>query len=93
MNSTTPTPIPEANETKTETESTTNPEPLPEALTAEEVAALLRISRKRVYSAFKKGELPGGRRIGSALRFSRSRVLKWLFDGQERAPRSPRGAR
>lgn len=65
----------------------------PEVLTAEEVANLLRVNRKTVYTAFKQGEIPGGRRIGGTIRFSRSRVLEWLGNGQEHGSRSPRGAR
>lgn len=83
---------PDQEDIKTETE-TTIPEQPPEVLTADEVASLLRVSRKTVYAFFKKGEIPGGRRIGAALRFSRTRVLQWLAEGQERALRSPRGAR
>jgi len=62
-------------------------------LTADEVAKLLRVNRKTVYAAFKQGEIPGGRRIGGTIRFSRARVLEWLGQGQACAPRSPRGAR
>jgi excisionase family DNA binding protein len=75
--------------TEVETESTTEE---PKVMTAEEVARLLRVNRKTVYAAFKQGEIPGGRRIGGTIRFSRERVLEWLAQGQERAPRSPRGA-
>lgn len=68
-------------------------EHLSEVLTAEDLAELLHISRKTVYNAFKRGDIPGGRKIGATLRFSRDRVLKWLFEGQERSPRSQRGSR
>lgn len=80
---------PVASETNNTTPSTSRPE----VLTADEVAALLRVNRKTVYAAFKKGEIPGGRRIGGTIRFSRERVLQWLADGQACASRSPRGAR
>jgi|CXWL01.1.fsa_nt_gi excisionase family DNA binding protein len=93
MSSTTQAPTPETIKTETQTENTANAEQLSEVLTADEVASLLRVSRKSVYTFFRKGEIPGGRRIGAALRFSRTRVLQWLAEGQERAPRSPRGAR
>ena len=97
MSSTTPTPSPETKETETETEtkaeSITTHEPLPEVLTADEVANLLRVNRKTVYTAFKQGEIPGGRRIGGTIRFHRDAVLNWLGQGQACAPRSPRGAR
>lgn len=76
-----------------ETINTTTSTSRPEVLTADEVAALLRVNRKTVYAAFKKGEIPGGRRIGGTIRFSRERVLQWLADGQACASRSPKGAR
>ena len=65
----------------------------PAVITADEVAKLLRVNRKTVYTAFKQGEIPGGRRIGGTIRFYRDRVLEWLAQGQECAPRSPKGAR
>lgn len=51
---------------------------LPLVLNVAEVAELLRVNRKTVYSAFKRGEIPGGRRIGNAIRFDRDAVLAWL---------------
>lgn len=75
-------------------EKAIHPDPLPEVLTADEVAHLLRINRKTVYAGFKAGEIPGGRRIGGTIRFHRDAVLRWLAESQERAPRSPsRGVR
>lgn len=76
-----------------ETNNTTASTSRPEVLTADEVADLLRVNRKTVYAAFKKGEIPGGRRIGGTIRFSRERVLQWLAEGQVNGSRSPRGAR
>ena len=64
---------------------------MPEVLTADELAAMLRINRKTVYAAFKAGELPGGKRIGGTIRFSRDAVLRWLAEGQ--VSRSSRGLR
>jgi excisionase family DNA binding protein len=64
-------------------------EELPEVLTADEVARLLRVNRKTVYAAFKRGEIEGGRRLGGRIRFSRDRVLEWLAEG--RVSRSSRG--
>jgi excisionase family DNA binding protein len=89
MSNTTQAPTPEAIETKTKTRD----ESRPKVLTAHEVAALLRVNRKTVYAAFKLGEIPGGRRIGGTIRFHRDAVLNWLAQGQERALRSPKGAR
>ena len=64
-------------------------EVLPQVLTADELAALLRINRKTVYAGFKAGEIPGGKRIGGTIRFSRDAVLRWLAEGQ--VSRSSRG--
>lgn len=80
-------------ETKTDTDDKDSVTGEPEVMTAEEVADLLRVNRKTVYTAFKRGEIPGGRRIGGTIRFSRTRVLQWLGNGQEHVSRSPRGAR
>jgi excisionase family DNA binding protein len=66
-------------------------ERLPEVLTADELARLLRINRKTVYAGFRAGDIPGGQRIGGTIRFSRDAVLRWLAEG--RASPSPRGAR
>ncbi len=49
---------------------------LPTILTAQEVAQLLRVSRKTVYEAARHGELPGVLRIGRALRFHRDAILQ-----------------
>ena len=49
----------------------------PEVLTADEVAALLRVNRKTVYEAAQRGELPH-RKLGRRLLFERSIILAWL---------------
>jgi len=59
-------------------------------LTVDELAALLRVERKTVYAAIRRGEIPGVRRIGSVLRASRGAVLDWLAQGQGRVSRSRR---
>lgn len=66
---------------------------LPIIMTADDVAELMHVNRKTVYALFKKGVIPGGRRLGAVIRFSRERVLQWMDDGQACASRSPRGAR
>lgn len=48
-----------------------------EVLTADEVAKLLRLDRKTVYTAAAKGEIPC-RRIGRKLLFNRSTLMAWL---------------
>ena len=91
MNDTADTLRQEAIETENEIQDT-HPEPLSDVLTADQVARLFHLNRKTVYAAFKAGEIPG-RRIRGAIRFHRDRLLQWLAEGQERASRSPRGAR
>jgi excisionase family DNA binding protein len=66
------------------------PEELPAVLTVDEVAELLRVDRKTVYEQIARGELPGARRVGRAIRISRDAVIKWLAEGQGRVPRSRR---
>jgi excisionase family DNA binding protein len=61
---------------------------LPAILTVDELATFLRVNRKSVYDAVAKGEVPGARRIGRAIRISRDAMLEWLIQG--RVPRSSR---
>ncbi|WP_348980544.1 helix-turn-helix domain-containing protein [Polyangium sp. 15x6] len=65
---------------------------LPAVLTADELAALLRVDRKTVYNLITRGDIPGVRRLGKTIRISRDAVLRWLSEGQSRVSRS-RGAR
>jgi len=53
----------------------------PSVLTVDEVAGLLRVNRKTIYELIARGEIPGARRLGRALRFSRDAVLDWLRQG------------
>jgi excisionase family DNA binding protein len=53
-------------------------------LTPNEVAALLRTTRKAVYAKTERGQLPGVTRIGRRLLFRRDMLLHWL--DQKRAP-------
>jgi excisionase family DNA binding protein len=62
----------------------------PAVLTVAELAVLLRLDRKTAYAAIGRGEIPGFRRIGGRLRGSRETVLRWLAEGQGRAPQSTR---
>jgi excisionase family DNA binding protein len=51
---------------------------LPPVITVDEVASLLRVNRNIVYDLFQRGEIPGGRKVGRSIRFSRDTVIKWL---------------
>ena len=55
---------------------------LPHVLNADEVAELLRVDRKTVYSMVARKKLPGCRRVGRCLRFHRDRILQWLADAE-----------
>jgi excisionase family DNA binding protein len=62
---------------------------LPPLLTAEELAALLRVQPKTVYAAIRRRQIPGIVRVGRLIRISRTAVLAWLA-GQDREVRSRR---
>ena len=59
-----------------------NTEYLPEVLTVDELARLLRISRGSAYQAVRSGTIPGVVRIGKTLRIDRDAVLAWLGQGR-----------
>jgi excisionase family DNA binding protein len=53
-----------------------------------ELAAYLRVDTRVVYEMIGRHEIPGVRQVGRQYRINRETVLKWLADGQGRAPRS-----
>lgn len=63
----------------------------PEVLTADEAAELLRVSRKAVYAAANRNEIPGAFRIGRSVRFSRAALVAWMSQG--RVVPNPKGQR
>ncbi|MGH7283565.1 MAG: helix-turn-helix domain-containing protein [Polyangiaceae bacterium] len=81
MSNTTPAPSEEPTENETEINNAITIEQLPEVLTVNEVARLLRVNRKTVYRAIERGEFPCARRIGNTIRVARDAMLRWL-DGQ-----------
>jgi len=62
--------------------------PLPTVITVDELAELLRVDRKTIYSLIARSELPGVRRLGRAVRIHRDTVLAWVEQGQGRVSRS-----
>lgn len=54
----------------------------PEVMKVSEVAELLRVDRKTVYSMIQRRRLPGVRRVGRCVRISRSALLAWLADAE-----------
>ena len=53
---------------------------LPLLLHVEEVADLLRLSRKAVYAMVERDEIPGVTKLGRRLRFRRDALEAWLVD-------------
>ncbi|MCP4601448.1 MAG: helix-turn-helix domain-containing protein [Proteobacteria bacterium] len=54
---------------------------LPALLTAHDVAELMGVNPSCVYQLHRRGEIPGGARIGERLiRFDRDVVLAWLTE-------------
>lgn len=54
---------------------------VPEVLTVDEAAKLLRVDRKTVYTAVQRGKLPGARKLGRTIRVHRQTLLDWLGAG------------
>lgn len=63
---------------------------LPLLLTIEEVAALLRTSRKAVYAMAQRRQLPGVLRIGRRLLVRRDDLLAWLHRSRAPSPEEDR---
>lgn len=57
--------------------------PLPHLLTADEVAQLLRTSRKVIYEMTRLGQLPGVIRLGRKVLFRRDALLDFLLEREE----------
>lgn len=64
-----------------------------DVMTVDELADLLRLDRKTVYSAIARGEIPGVRRVGRTIRISRPAIVTWLLSGQGCVSRSSRSKR
>jgi excisionase family DNA binding protein len=64
---------------------------LPQVLTVDEVAELMRVDRKTAYAAIAEGDVPGVCRLGRCIRVSRDVLLRWLEQGstgpRRRSPR------
>ncbi|MEZ4404489.1 MAG: helix-turn-helix domain-containing protein [Kofleriaceae bacterium] len=59
-----------------------SPAPLPDVMSVQEAASLLRLDRKTVYGAVTRGELPA-RRVGKRrIVIGRAALLRWLDGGR-----------
>ncbi len=65
-------------------------EALPELLTVEEVAALLRVHRNTVYQLLADKKIPGIVKVGRAVRANKAIVLAWIASGDQRDSRARR---
>jgi excisionase family DNA binding protein len=65
----------------------------PELLTVRETAALLGYSEANIYKMAEANQLPGIKRIGRRLRFSRVALVSWLASDEQRASRPRKGKR
>lgn len=63
---------------------------LPFLLQVDELASLLRTTRKAVYALTKRGRLPGACRVGRRLLFRRDDVLRWLGESPTPSPKEQR---
>ena len=63
---------------------------LPDLLTPDEVAALLRTTRKAVYAMIARGQLPGIVRLGRRVLFDRAELLHWLAERRALSPMESR---
>ena len=61
-----------------------------EILTAKEVASLLKISVKTVYSYARRNMIPTYWKFQSNIRFEKQQILEWMKEANQAAPQKPR---
>ncbi len=59
-------------------------------MTVDECAKYLRVNRKTIYDAVKRGELPGAQSIRGTIRIHRETVLAWFATGEAPAKQRKR---
>ena len=62
-----------------------------EILTAKEVASLLKISVKTVYSYARRGMIPTYWKFQSNIRFEKQQILEWMKEANQATPSKSRG--
>lgn len=66
-------------------------EDLPEILTVEEAAKLLRVNVKTIYGAMRAGDAPWAKRVGRVVRINRSALMRWFeAENDQKRPRRDR---
>ncbi len=55
---------------------------IPPIATVAEIARYLRVRPNHIYAMFKRGEIPGGKRVGRSIRFKSEIVMKWFEDDE-----------
>ena len=55
-------------------------ERLPLLLKVDEVAELLRVTKRSIYTMVDRGQIPGITKVGGRLRFRRDAIEAWLAD-------------
>ncbi|MDD5305928.1 MAG: helix-turn-helix domain-containing protein [Deltaproteobacteria bacterium] len=63
------------------------PDEPPPVATVAEIARFLRVRPNLVYAMYRRGEIPGGQRLGRTIRFSTGVVVEWLKSGEQRRTR------
>jgi excisionase family DNA binding protein len=61
-----------------------------EILTAKEVASVLKISVKTVYSYARRNMIPTYWKFQSNIRFEKQQILDWMKENNQAAPQKPR---
>jgi excisionase family DNA binding protein len=61
-----------------------------EFLTVEQAAVLLQLHESTIRAALDAGDAPWAKRIGRNIRISRSALLRWFDEGQEKPKRAKR---
>lgn len=70
--------------------STHTPAALPRLLSVDEAAALLRTTRKAIYTDIARGKLPGVIRLGRRVLIDAAELLRWLDERRAVSPKETR---
>ena len=68
-------------------DSLVRPDEMPPVATVAEIARFLRVRPNLVYAMYRRGEIPGGQRLGRTIRFFTKVVVEWMRNGEPRRTR------